>query len=351
MRTLVGVLVMALGLFVAAGAADTPHVQIAVNEAARRVDVTVDGQPFTSYIWPATLTKPVLYPIRSARGTLVTRGYPLEPRPGERVDHPHQVGLWFTYGDVNGIDFWNSSAAVPEERRSRMGTIVHRRIVHAEGGDAGVLEVEADWVMPDGSVVLRERTRFVFRGTSRDRTIDRETTLRAGRVRVAMTDNKEGVFGLRVARALEEPSSRAEILVGRDGRPTAEPVLDNTGVNGEYLTSEGVTGSAVWGTRARWCALSGDVDGERVSIAVFDAPSNPGYPTYWHARGYGLFAANPLGQQALSGGRDVLDFAIEPDASATFRYRVLIASAALTAAEIESAWKAWASATGGGKHQ
>ena len=87
-------------------------VQVTVKEAERRVDVTIDGQPFTAYVWPTSLKKPVLYPIRTAKGTLVTRGFPLDPRPGERVDHPHHVGLWFNYGDVNGIDFWNNSDAI-----------------------------------------------------------------------------------------------------------------------------------------------------------------------------------------------------------------------------------------------
>ena len=105
-----------------------------VKEAERRVDVTVDGQPFTAYVWPTSLKKPVLYPIRTAKGTLVTRGFPLEPRPGERVDHPHHVGLWFNYGDVNGIDFWNNSDAIPAEQRPKMGTIVHQAIAVAKGG-------------------------------------------------------------------------------------------------------------------------------------------------------------------------------------------------------------------------
>src|SRR6266478_1197004 len=83
-------------------------VNLKVDEAGRRVDVTVDGKPFTSYVWPTTLKKPVLYPIRTAEGTVVTRGFPLEPRPGERVDHPHHVGLWLNHGDVNGFDFWNN---------------------------------------------------------------------------------------------------------------------------------------------------------------------------------------------------------------------------------------------------
>jgi len=90
---------------VVAIAGPQPTVKVAPNEAARRVDITVDGLPFTSYIWPTTLKKPVLYPLRTAAGVVVTRGYPLDPHPGERVDHPHQVGLWFNHGDVNGFDF------------------------------------------------------------------------------------------------------------------------------------------------------------------------------------------------------------------------------------------------------
>src|SRR5918993_3227120 len=115
-------------------------VDIRVNEAARRVDVTIDGKPFTSYIWPDTLKKPVLYPIRTAQGNLVTRGFPLDPRKGERVDHPHHVGLWMNHGDVNGLDFWNNSNAVKPDQAPKMGTIVHRKIIQAKGGaDAGHL--------------------------------------------------------------------------------------------------------------------------------------------------------------------------------------------------------------------
>ena len=88
------------------------------------MDVTVGGTPFTAYIWPERLAKPVLYPLRSARGTLVTRGFPLDPRPGERVDHPHHVGLWFNYGDVNGVDFWNNSDSLPKQEQAKMGRIV-----------------------------------------------------------------------------------------------------------------------------------------------------------------------------------------------------------------------------------
>ena len=326
---------------------DSKGVQVTVNEAQRRVDVAIDGQPFTAYVWPTTLKKPVLYPIRTAKGTLVTRGFPLDPRPGERVDHPHHVGLWFNYGDVNGIDFWNNSDDIKKDQRPKMGTIVHKAIKAAKGGASeGVLEVESHWVMPDGSVILKENTKYVFSGTTTTRTIDRITTLAAGATRVDMKDNKEGVLGLRVTRALEEPSTKPEVFTDAAGRPTTVASMDNTGVNGVYLTSEGKQGAAAWGTRGKWTTLSGKVGDEPVSIAIFDAPGNPGYPTYWHACGYGLFAANPLGQKELSGGKDVLNFAIEPNKSATFKHRIHIVTGGLTAEQAEAEWTKWSGGKG-----
>src|SRR5262245_37005344 len=200
-------------------------VRVVPNEAARRVDVFIDGQPFTSYIWPVTVKKPVLYPLRSSSGTIVTRGFPLDPRPGERVDHPHHVGFWFNYGNVDGYDFWNNSDAIEPERRPHMGTIYHRAITRATSGPEGTLEVDADWVIPDGTVLLKEHTTFVFGGTSTTRTIDRTTTLTAQGKAVSLADNKEGVLGLRVARQLEIPSNKPEVFTDASGKPTSVPSL------------------------------------------------------------------------------------------------------------------------------
>jgi len=112
----------------------------------------------------------VLYPLRTAKGTLVTRGFPLDPRKGERVDHPHHVGLWFNHGDVNGLDFWNNSDAIKAADAPKMGTIYHRRIVDAKSGnDAGELTVETAWMTPDNKQLLKETTRFVFRGSADSR--------------------------------------------------------------------------------------------------------------------------------------------------------------------------------------
>ncbi len=319
------------------------RIQVVPNEAERRVDVTIDGKPFTSYIYPTTLKKPTLFPLRSAAGTIVTRGFPLEPRKGERVDHPHHVGLWLNHGDVNGFDFWNNSDAIPAAQAPKMGTILHRRVVDARNGaDAGELTVETEWVKPDGKPLLREQTRFVFRGTTGSRTIDRITTLTALDERVVFKDNKEAFIGMRVARGLEQPDDKPEIFTDESGKPATEKVVDNAGVTGQYVSSEGLKGDAVWGTRGRWTLLSGTVDGEPLTLAILDHPSNPGFPTYWHARGYGLFAANPLGENIFTEGKKELNLTLEPRQSTTFRYRVLILGGSIPPADIEKEYVAFA---------
>ena len=321
-------------------------VQIVADEAGKRVDVTIDGKPFTSYIYPDTLKKPVLYPIRTAAGTLVTRGFPLDPRPRERFDHPHHVGLWFNHGDVNGLDFWNNSTDIPAARAPKMGTILHKRVVEAKsGGDRGELAVEMAWVTPDGVALLREDTRFIFRGTAGARSIDRITTLTALGQRVVLRDNKEGTLGLRVARELEQPGTKPELFTDASGKVTKVPVLDNTGVTGLYTSSEGLTGDAVWGTRGRWCMLGGKIGSEAVTIAMLEHPSNPNSPTYWHARGYGLFAANVLGRKVFDPEQDELTMTLEPGKSVTYRHRVLILDTAATPESIEREYKTFAAAT------
>jgi hypothetical protein len=315
---------------------DANYVEIVPHEADRRVDVLVGGKPFTSYVWPTSLKKPVLYPIVSAKGVVVTRGYPLEPRPGERVDHPHHAGLWFNYGDVNGLDFWNNSDAIKADAAPKMGSIVHKSVRGTKSGAGeGSLDVSEEWVDHTGKKLLREDTRFVFHAKEGVRSIDRITTLTALDGPVSFTDNKEGVIGMRVARQLEQPSLQPEKFTDASGRVTDVARLDTAGVHGKYLSSEGKEGDAVWGTRGKWTMLSGDVNGAPVTLAILDHPKNVGYPTYWHARGYGLFAANPLGQKAMSNGKEELNFKLAPGQSTTFRHEVLILDGAATAAEIE----------------
>lgn len=328
--------VVVVCLLAAGVVAQERGVRVVANEAGRRVDVTIDGLPFTSYVWPESLKTPVLFPLRTSAGTVVTRGFPLEPRAGERVDHPHHAGFWMNYGNVNGVDFWNSSTALPPEQQAKMGSIAQRRIVRtANGKDHGELEVELDWIMPGGDVILKETTKFIFHSGTNLRAVDRITTLTATDKRVTFKDDKEGMLGMRVRRELEQPSNEPLVFTDANGRATEVKVLDNTGVSGLYRSSEGKTGDAVWGTRGRWTMLSGKVNDEQITLAILDHPKNAGYPTYWHARGYGLFAANPLGQEVFSKGTEKLNLTLEPKQSVTFRYRLLIFSGNVTPDQIE----------------
>jgi hypothetical protein len=303
------------------------EVKLLRKDKEKKVDVLIDGKLFTSYIYPDNIDKPVLFPLVTASGKTVSRGFPLDTRPNERTDHPHHIGMWFNYGDVNGLDFWNNSYAIKQEDKPKYGSIRHQRIVKAESGkNKGTLVVAADWVDHKGNVLLKETTTFVFNGDANNRTIDRISTLTAQKEKVSFKDNKEGVLGIRVSRELEMPAEKPEIFTDAQGNPTKVAVLNNEGVTGNFLTSEGKTGNDAWGTRGKWCLMYGIKNGEPVSIAIIDHPENPGYPTYWHARGYGLFAANTLGQEALSGGKEKLNFSLEPGQSVTFRYRVKIAN-------------------------
>jgi hypothetical protein len=346
--TVLCLLVSAFGLAASAFAA-TPGkgVQVVADEAQRRIDVTIDGKPFTSYIWPTTLKKPVLYPIVTDEGVTVTRGYPLDPRPGERVDHPHHAGLWFNFEYVNGFDFWNNSDAIKPENRAKMGTILHTKIVSTKSGaNRGELVVESVWVDGKDKQILNQTTRYVFSKRNHARGIDLSITLKAID-RVVFKDEKDGLLGLRVASWLESPDEKGGIFLDSHGHATkidAAPAGSTT-ATGVYLTSEGVKGGAVWSTRGRWCALTGHTGDHTVTIALLDQPKNPGYPTYWHARGYGLYAANPLGRSIFDPKQPALNLTLEKGQSATFHYRVILDSYAAGSDELNKEADAFAAAS------
>lgn len=297
------------------------------NRAAEKhIDVLVDGKLFTSYVWPDSVFKPVLYPIINASGTEVTRGYPLKPRPGERSDHPHHVGMWLNYGNVNGLDFWGNSYDIPEDTRNKTGGwIRHVKVDEMQGGkNEGKLVTSSSWQDPSGKEVLSEKTEFHFIADGPTRIIDRITTLTATAGDVNFKDTKEGMFAIRVARGLELPSTEEVTLTDAQGNPTTVAKMSNEGVTGNYTSSEGVKGDSVWGTRGKWMDLYGYIGDEKVSLVIVDHPKNPGYPTYWHARGYGLFSANPFGVFDFTKGKESMNFSIPNGKSATFRYRVIV---------------------------
>ncbi|GAB1450423.1 hypothetical protein MASR2M47_04790 [Draconibacterium sp.] len=313
-----------------------PKIELVSKPAEKKIDVLIGGNLFTSYIYPDNIKKPVLWPVVTAEGNEVTRQFPLKNKAGERSDHPHHVGIWLNYGDVNGLDFWNNSEAISKEDAPKFGTIYHESIDNVSSGKGkATLVTTESWQDINHKKLLKEITEYTFMVDGKTRIIDRTTTLKAENGKVSINDNKEGMFAIRVTRELELPAQGKVELTDSHGTVTKVDATNDGVAKGDYLSSEGITGEAVWATRGKWMKLAGEVNGEKVAIVIFDHPGNPGYPTYWHARGYGLFAANTLGQKVFSKGKEEMNFSIENGESATFRYRLAVFSGDPTLDEIE----------------
>jgi hypothetical protein len=292
------------------------------NEKDKKVEVFVGGKFFTAFIYPDDMEKQVLYPIVSASGKAITRGYPLGPRPFERTDHPHHVGLWFNFGDVNGLDFWNNSFAIKPNDKPKYGSVKFKKIV-SENPETGTLVTNSDWVGHGGNVLLNEETTFHFSGEGNLRTIERTSKLTAASL-VTFTENKEGLLGLRLDRAFEEPSQKPEKFLDANGIVTEVAVMNNDGVNGVYRNAEGITGGDVWGKRSPWVALRAEKEGEAITLVIFDHPKNENYPAWSHARGYGLFATNNFGGRSVDKDAGPVKVVLKPGETIVFRHKLAI---------------------------
>jgi hypothetical protein len=317
-------IVCSIGAFAQTGFSFVP------DPEKKQMNVLYNGKLLTAYCYYDSSRKPMLFPINTVDGITVTRSYPFKMVAGERTDHPHHTGLWLNYESVNGLDFWNNSTAIPVERRDHYGTIVHKGVSPAKtDGGTGSMVAEADWVRPDKHVLLKERSFFNFRVEGKQFIIDRTTILTATDTTVIFKDVKDGMFAIRVARELELPSKENSKYIDDKGNVTNVPP-SGSDVTGMYRGSTGLKGDSVWSSKGPWVMLTGKKEGKDITVAMFDHPSNTGYPAYWHARGYGLFALNPLGRKVFSNGKEELNFTLQPGQSVTFRYRVVVAASTLS---------------------
>jgi len=286
--------------------------QVKITQQGKdKISVEIDGKPFTDfYIGPQT-TKPYLHPLRTADGKIVTRGFPMVTDiPGEAHDHPHHRGLWFAHGDVNGYDFWGNE---PEQQGANKGkgTVVLEKVdKFVTGKKSGTISATFAWKIPSGDILLIENRKMTFYSDPQLRIIDFDITL-SPQQEVKFGDTKEGMFAMRVAAPLEEDQPK----------DIAEPKRTGKIVNAQNKVSE----KNVWGKKSEWLDYSGKIDGAAVGIAVFDHPTNPRYPTYWHVRAGGLLASNIFGQHDFERdpGRDA-SLTIRPGQPLRFRYRVWI---------------------------
>jgi hypothetical protein len=285
-----------------AKAAPEPGVQITTDEHG--ATIKINGELFTHYLIDAG-PKPYCWPVIGPTGSEVTRDYPMKDVEGEKHDHPHQRSWWFTHGNVNGIDFWAET--------DKSGHIVHREFLEIKGGsDAGVLSTRNDWIGPDGKKVCEDVRTLRVHNVEGARLVDFDITVKATEGPVKFGDTKEGMMGMRVATSMDVNSK----MGGR--------IVNSRGQTGRVTDSGNVVNDA-WGKPAEWVDYSGPVGGETLGITIMNHPTSFRFPTYWHVREYGLFAANPFGLHDFSGDntRDG-SHTIPRGESITFRYRIYI---------------------------
>lgn len=281
---------------------------VAFKRSGYHIDVLVGGKVFTTYYFDPAVAKPYFQPLRSAEGTIVTRNFPNGDKvPPEHLNdpdlEPHQRPMYFGHGNIDGIDFWGEAAFPKWSDDSVFGRTVFRKLEEMRGGPrSGILRADFDLVGPHGRIIAEETQAFTFRGDSQSRIIDCEFVIKANHgAPVTMGDTKEGTFAVRLAKALNSPPAR---------------MVNSNGAHGE---------KNVWGKRADWVDYDGYVNGEALGVAIFDSPQSFRHPTYWHARGYGLFAANPFGiREFTNDPKKDGSWTIPEGQSLTFRYRVLI---------------------------
>ena len=248
------------------GAAEEPAAtSISLRRVEDRVRVLVGAELFTE-LRDQGLVKPALYPIRGAAGKAVQRDYPFELGANEAKDHPHHTSLWFAHGDVNGHDFWHGAIGRAWVERRGLELDAERATIHAS----------YVWLVGKERRRLAHELRSIRFAADKDgsRSIDIAIRIVASDETLRFGDTKEGSMALRVT-----PSLRLRGKVAK----------------GRILNSGGLRDNKCWGKRAKWVDYSGPVDGTIVGVACFDHPKNHGHPCRWHARNYGLFAANPWG--------------------------------------------------------
>lgn len=303
---------------------------VKLTRLADRVRVEIGGALFTEYIFQGA-SRPYCYPVLAADGTPLTRDFPMKETPGEETDHPHHRALMFAHGDANRVDFWDEGTS---GNKFPKGLTVHAGLLETTDGATGVLRARNRWTAPDGRLIATDETTLRFRGTADTRELDYEITIHAlPDAPLVLGDSKEGTMAIRVAQWLTLPHKY-------QGKDVAGA--------GHFLNSAGERDDAVWGRRAAWCDLYAPRGGKVYGIAIFDHPGNAHHPTWWMARGYGLFAANPFGQSEFESTKEkplppgLGTVTIPAGGSLTLRYRFLFHSGDPGSAKIAEHYAAYA---------
>jgi hypothetical protein len=270
---------------------------VALTQKGEAVEVRFGADLFT-IVRTNEFAKPILYPVLAPGQIPVTRSSPMAKVAGEADDHPHHKSIWFAHGDVNGVDFWSEKGSI---KTSRMSVDEKAFLIHLEN----------DWSSGEKRI-CRDETTYSFGCTKFTRWIDFEIMIFASESELCFGDTKEGLWAIRTRPGLQL---------------TADPKDGVVEVFGKASNSEGDTGTAIWGKKAKWVLYEGKLDGVAISMVMMDHPDNLRHPTTWHARDYGLVAANPFGRHDFLGeAKGAGEHRVAQGQLLRFRYRILFAN-------------------------
>ena len=285
-----------------------------------RWEILVDGKPFTEYRF-GDHQKPYFFPVLGPNQIKMTRSWPLATDVStEQHDHPHHLSLW-TGTEVDDIDCWHSTT----------GRIEVNEIQRIKSNDG--FAVQNRWLRKsDDNVVLTERTSYRFGVDPDCRWIDCSIEFSNDDRDVVFKDTKEGLFAIRT-----HPDLRLTASPNADEQSKANSQIANA------VNSNGDVNENLWGKPAKWILYSGKI-GERLSaISMFDHPNNLRHPTTWHARDYGLIAANPFGWHHFLGQPPGAgEWTLLKGITLTLRYRVNFHAGNPTIDAIEQLYRSFA---------
>ena len=247
----------------------SPESRVALAETPYGYEVTLDGKLFAGYRRNFNGT-PIIWPVIGPNEKPMTRAYPMsDDVSDEKKDHPHHRSIWFTHDDINGNKHWGGGS-----------DIEHQEFLKAEcDGKTAIIVTKNHWLdKQTKNTVCSDIRTITFGAVNSHRFIDFDVVLTAEQDKVTISDTKEGTFAIRVPTSVDVDSRKTDPKLG-----------------GTIINVEGLKDDKAWGKRSGWVDYSGPVDGETAGIAIFNHPASFRYPTWWHVRTYGLFAANPFG--------------------------------------------------------
>ena len=260
---------LSLGCLARTTLAAEPAIRFATDD--RKVKVYISDQEVVNYVFADNeISRPYFSHVKTLSGKQVSRNHP--PREGvDKTDHANMhPGIWLSFGDLNGHDYWRLKART-----------AHIRFLEPPTANAGVGEFKVlnhYLATNSDAVVCSQECAVQIRSLDAGYLIAIAIEFRATNGDLRFGDQEEMGLGVRVA----------------------TPLAVENKLGGRILDSEGrINGEKVWGKTARWCDYAGPLDGNWVGMTVLTSPKNF-RPCWSHARDYGFVAMNPFGLNAFT---------------------------------------------------